>query len=433
MAKFDPIAYINEPRWQKVSLGLERTRLLLEKLGRPQDALRFVHVAGTNGKGSTCAYIERILREAGYRTGLFTSPFIHCFEERIRVCGRNISVEALGAVTLAVRDAACEVEAQLGEHPTEFELMCATALCHFAQERCDIVVLEVGLGGRLDSTNVIERPELCVVTPIALDHTAILGETIPEVAAEKAGILKSGAPVLSWPQKPEAMAVVEARAAELGCPVTVADFGKLEAGPLRLGEGQRPFRTFTYEGEAYRTGLLGCYQPANAVMALEAVRLLRQRGWAIPEDAERRGVERAQWPGRFEVVATGPLTIVDGGHNPQGAQALAESLAEVLQATGQKKAVLAMGVLADKDVRAMVRAVAPHAAGFVLYAPENPRALAADQLARIIAEEAPGVPVALAPDAAAALRQARAQAGPEGVAVAFGTLYAIADLMRGLD
>ncbi len=144
-------------------------------------------------------------------------------------------------------------------------------------------------------------------------------------------------------------------------------------------------------------------------------------------------MERAQWPGRFEVVATGPLTIVDGGHNPQGAQALAESLTEVLQATGQKKAALAMGVLADKDVRAMVRAVAPRAAGFVLYAPENPRALAAEQLAQVIAEEAPGVPVALAPDAAAALRQARAQAGPEGVAVAFGTLYAIADLMKALD
>jgi len=433
MAKFDPIAYINEPRWQKVSLGLERTRLLLEKLGRPQDALRFVHVAGTNGKGSTCAYIERILREAGYRTGLFTSPFIHCFEERIRVCGRNISVEALGAVTLAVRDAACEVEARLAEHPTEFELMCATALCHFAQECCDIVVLEVGLGGRLDSTNVIERPELCVVTPIALDHTAILGETIPEVAAEKAGILKSGAPVLSWPQKPEAMAVVEARAAELGCPVAVPDFQELEAGPLQLRAGERPFRPFKYKGEAYRTELLGSYQPANAAMALEAARLLRQRGWAIPEEAERRGVERAQWPGRFEVVAAVPLTIIDGGHNPQGAQALAESLEEVLEALGQEKAVLAMGVLADKDVRAMVRAVAPHAAGFVLYAPENPRALAADQLARIIAEEAPEASVALAPDAATALRQARAQAGPEGVAVAFGTLYAIADLMRGLD
>jgi len=170
MAKFDQIAYINEPRWQKVSLGLERTRLLLEKLGRPQDALRFVHVAGTNGKGSTCAYIERILREAGYRTGLFTSPFIHCFEERIRVCGRNISVEALGAVTLAVRDAACEVEARLAEHPTEFELMCATALCHFAQECCDIVVLEVGMGGELDSTNVIDVPEAAVIAAMGLDH-----------------------------------------------------------------------------------------------------------------------------------------------------------------------------------------------------------------------------------------------------------------------
>ena len=433
MAEFDPIAYINEPRWQKVSLGLDRTRLLLEKLGRPQDALRFVHVAGTNGKGSTCAYIERILREAGLRTGLFTSPYIHCFEERIRVCGRNIAAESLTAIALKVRDAAHEVEAQMGEHPTEFELMTAVALCHFAQERCDIVVLEVGLGGRLDSTNVIEHPELCVITPIALDHTAVLGGTLPEVAAEKAGILKPGVPVLSWPQEPEAMAVVEARAAELGCSVALPDFRQLEAGPLRLGAGERPFRTFRYKGEAYRTELLGSYQPANAAMALEAARLLRQRGWAIPEEAERRGVAQARWPGRFEVVAAEPLTIVDGGHNPQGAQALAESLAEVLAAKGQLRATFAMGVLADKDYRAMVRAVAPCAAGFVLYAPENPRALPAEQLAPIIAEEAPGLPIAQAPDAAAALRRARAQAGPEGVAVAFGTLYAIADLMKALD
>ena len=148
--------------------GFDHFQRFMASQGDPQDQLRTIHVAGTNGKGSTCAYIERILREAGLRTGLFTSPYIHCFEERIRVCGRNIAAESLTAIALKVRDAAHEVEAQMGEHPTEFELMTAVALGHFAQERCDIVVLEVGLGGRLDSTNVIEHPELCVITPIAL-------------------------------------------------------------------------------------------------------------------------------------------------------------------------------------------------------------------------------------------------------------------------
>lgn len=414
-----------------MSLGLERTRLLLEKLGRPQDALRFVHVAGTNGKGSTCAYLESILREAGYRTGLFTSPFIHCFEERIRVCGQNISAAALKAVTLEVREAARAVEAELGEHPTEFELMTAVAFCHFAQEACDIVVLEVGLGGRLDSTNIIERPEVCVITPIALDHTAVLGDTLEKVATEKAGILKLGVPVICWPQEPESAAVVAARAAQLNCPVVTPDFRCLSVGPLRFEWGVQPCRSFEYKGRLLSTALLGSYQPANAAMAIEAALRLREAGWGVSDEAIARGVAEARWPGRFEVVATDPLTIVDGGHNPQGARALADSLKEVLAAAGQDRAAFVMGVLADKDYRAMVREVAPLASSFIVYAPDNPRALLAQDLASVICEEAPGIPVETADDAEVALHRARI-AAYDGVVVAFGSLYAIADLKRGL-
>lgn len=470
MEFFDAVAYINEPRWQKVSLGLSRVRLLLEKLGRPQDALRFVHVAGTNGKGSTCAYLDAILRAAGFRTGLFTSPYIECFEERIRVDGQNISAEELRAVTLGVRDAAREVEAQLGEHPTEFELMCAVALCHFARQRCDIVVLEVGLGGRLDATNVIERPEACAITPIALDHIAILGSTLEEIAAEKAGIMKPGVPVVSWSQEPQAMAVIQARAQELGCPLTVLDLDALKVDGLALGKdapadcsagisqlccgngcegvgeaslsgkeravasGDQPalVRPFSYQGSRYQTALLGSYQPANAALALEVAATLRQQGWGISPEAEQQGVAAARWPGRFEVVASCPLTIIDGGHNPQGARALADSLKELLDVAGQEKAVFAMGVLADKDYRAMIREVAPLASSFIAYAPDNPRALLANDLAQAIEEEAPRVPVATALDAEAALRNARATADPHEVVVAFGSLYAIAVLKRAL-
>lgn len=480
MDTFDAVAYINEPRWQKVSLGLTRVQLLLEKLGRPQDTLRFVHVAGTNGKGSTCAYLDSILRAAGYRTGLFTSPYIECFEERIRVDGQNISPAELRAVTLEVRDAARGVEARLGEHPTEFELMCAVALCYFAQQHCDIVVLEVGLGGRLDATNVIEHPEVCAITPIALDHTAILGNTLEEIAAEKAGILKPGVPVVSWPQEPQAMAVVRAKAQEVGCPLTVLDLDALEMGGLRiagfaecgnsaeqhepggrigrpfapsspsdrLGGGEIPrqsesravsmagkpvlFRSFSYRGNAYRTALLGSYQPANAALALEVAAALRQQGWNISPETERQGVATARWPGRFEVVTSRPLTVIDGGHNPQGARALADSLKELLAAVGQEKAVFVMGVLADKDYRAMIREVASLASSFTVYAPDNSRALLADDLARAIKEDAPCVPVATAPDAETALRNARAAADPHEVVVAFGSLYAIAALKRAL-
>ena len=200
MTEFDPIAYINEPRWQQSRYGLERTQELLERLGRPQDRLKFVHVSGTNGKGSTCAFIESVLREAGYKTGLFTSPYIITFEERIRVNGENISLGDLRDVTIDVREHAEAMADETGEHPTEFELMTAVAFEHFARSGCDIVVAEVGLGGRLDSTNIIENPEACVIVRIGLDHTELLGDTMAAVATEKAGIIKPGAKVVSSPR-----------------------------------------------------------------------------------------------------------------------------------------------------------------------------------------------------------------------------------------
>lgn len=183
---FDPVAYINEPRWRSMSFGLERIEELLAKLGNPQDALRFVHVAGTNGKGSTCSFVSSILKESGYKVGLFTSPYIERFEERIRINGENISLQRLSEVTLKVKDAA---EA-MASHPTEFELMTAVAFTYFAEEKCDIVVAEVGLGGRLDSTNVIRTVEVCVFAPISYDHCALLGSTLYQIAGEKAGILR---------------------------------------------------------------------------------------------------------------------------------------------------------------------------------------------------------------------------------------------------
>lgn len=431
---FDPVAWINTPRWQASRLGLSRMVDLLERLGRPQDELRFVHVAGTNGKGSVCAYVASVLQAAGYKVGLFTSPFILCFEERIRVNGENITGEELARAVAAVRPAAAAVEAACGDHPTEFELMAAVAFEHFRAVGCDIVVLEVGLGGRLDATNVIEAPEVSVICRIGLDHTDLLGDTLGAIAGEKAGIVKAGAPVVSWPQESEAMAVIEAVAAERGCELFVPDFADLSVEPL---EGAA-LRRFSWQGQEFETRLLGSYQPFNAALALETVRVLRGRGWDIPEEAEVAGIASARWPGRFEMVAASPLTIVDGGHNPQGAEALAASLADLLGEEGRGSVDFALGVLADKDYPAMVRAVAPWARSFSVYAPTSPRALSADELAACVREvlgeegRADDVPVRVCAEAAEALRAARAAAGSQGVAVAFGTLYAIADLMAAL-
>lgn len=434
VCRFDPVAWINTPRWQTSRLGLSRMVDLLERLGRPQDDLRFVHVAGTNGKGSVCAYLASVLQAAGYKVGLFTSPFILCFEERIRVNGENIRAEELARAVQAVRPAAEAVEADTGDHPTEFELMAAVAFEHFRAVGCDIVVLEVGLGGRLDATNVIDASEASVICRIGLDHTDLLGGTVAAIAGEKAGIVKPGCPVASWPQEREAMAIIEAVAAERGCELVVPDFADLNVEAL----AGAALRRFSWKGRPFETRLLGSYQPFNAALALTAADVLCGRGWAISDEAAASGIASARWPGRFEVVGTSPLTIVDGGHNPQGAEALAASLADLLGGEGCASVDFALGVLADKDYRAMVRAVMPWARSFSVYAPRSPRALAAEELAacvrKVLGEEgrADDVPVRVCSAPADALSAARAAAGPEGCAVAFGTLYAIADLMAAL-
>lgn len=435
--EFDPVAYINEPRWMESRLGLERIRELLDRLGRPQDRLKFVHVAGTNGKGSTCAYLASILQAAGLRTGLFTSPYLIAFEERIRVNGANITAGELADVTLTVRE---QAEA-MADHPTEFELMCSVALAHFARMSCDIVVLEVGLGGRLDSTNVIDAPEVAVIARIGLDHTKLLGNTLAAIAGEKAGIVKSGAPVVSWPQDDEAMEVVARAAAAAGDALTVPDFSQLAVGEVDWEAPGAPERPFSYgRFTSLRTRLLGTYQPANAALAIEAVDVLRARGWDVPDDAVVRGIAGAAWPGRFEIVQAGegvPTIVVDGGHNPQGARALVDSLADVFPG---RKAVFIVGVLEDKDYPAMLETVVPYASAFVCATPDNPRALPAEKLARAVrwtGQDLLGCSAHMRPrvarDMSDALAQARELAGPEGLICAFGSLYSVGDLKAALE
>ena len=443
-ADFDAIAYINTPRWQQVDLGLERIEELLERLGRPQDNLRFVHVAGTNGKGSTCAYIASVLQTAGYRTGLFTSPYIERFEERIRVDGRDIPHDDLTEITLAVRDAAEAMD----EHPTEFELMCAVAMMHFARSACDIVVLEVGLGGRWDATNVIAAPEVCVICRLGLDHVALLGNTLPKIANEKAGIVKPGSPVVSWPQEPEALEVIERVCTENDSTLTVCDFAQLSLEPLSIEEftennlpartSELPMRTFTYRGHTFRTRLLGSYQPGNAALALDAIESLRSHGWNISQHDIDEGIAAATWAGRFEVCATEPLFIVDGGHNQQGARVMAETLSELLPHT---RPVFLIGILGDKDYPGMLREVVPHGSAFVCVTPDNPRALPAAELAEhinalactmndVAGDEVPLV--VTVNDFAEGVVHAREIAGPRGAVCAFGSLYSIAGIKTAL-
>lgn len=428
---FDSIAYINAPRWRTSSLGLDRIRLLMKRLGDPQRSYAIVHVAGTNGKGSTCSYLSHILTAAGCRTGLFTSPYIERFEERIRVDGADIDEAHLRAVTLQVRDAAEEVEAEYGSHPTEFEIMAAVAFLYFAQVGCQWAVVETGLGGRLDATNIVD-PVLSVIVRIGFDHTDILGSTLQEIAAEKAGIIKKGAPVISLPQEEAAAHVLAQRCAEQGCELTFVDLDDLVIGPL---DGKESLRSFWYKGRPYRTQMLGRYQGENAACALEAAYHIQER-LSFDDVAFahvlQKGIEEATWAGRFECISRDPFVIVDGGHNPQGARALMDSLEElgIIPGEEDRRVLFVIGVLADKDYEQMIREVLPVARECIAYAPDNPRALASEDLRAAI--EGQGGSASCAPRAAAALKEALKRKRPEDIIVAFGTLYGIGEIKGAL-
>lgn len=435
LAGFDPVAYINTPRWQESRMGLDRIARLMAQLGNPQDALRVVHVAGTNGKGSTCAYVSSVLQAAGYKTGLFTSPYIIEFADRIRIDGRNVSADALMEATLEVR----EVAEAMDDHPTEFELMTAVAFVAFKRAGCEFAVVEVGLGGRLDSTNVLSHPEVCVLASISLDHTSLLGDTVEAIAREKAGIIKRGAKVVSARQEAGAARVIADAAAQLDVPVTWVDADSIRDGGIEGGsaQGAGPARAFSYGPfDGLSTRLLGSYQPQNAALAIEACLALRARGFAISDEAIRRGIAEARWPGRFEIVSRNPTFIVDGGHNPQGARVLADSLKSAFPG---RKAAFLVGVLADKDYPAMLREVLPLGESFVCIQPPNPRALSAQDLATAIDWAAKGLPacevagrVHIAKDIADGVARVRELAGADGLVCAFGSLYSIADIMTAL-
>ena len=380
MTKQEAVSYIENQGWSKTRLGLDRTRTLLAALGDPQKELKFIHVAGSNGKGSICAMLDSILRRAGYRTGLYTSPYLQDFCERMQVDGRPISGDALGRITERVKAAAGAME----DHPSQFELATAAALLWFAEEHCGIVVLEVGLGGELDSTNAIDAPEAAVIANIGLEHTEYLGSTLEEIAAAKAGIIKSGCACVCYDSAPEVLRVVEAVCREKNVPLTVADFGRITPLDHDL-KGQR----FAWNGQRYAIPLLGDHQLRNAAVALETVEVLRSRGWNIPAEAVERGLILVRWPARFEVLSRDPVLILDGGHNPQCAGALVSALEEYLPG---EKCIFLLGVLADKDYGAMLNILAPCVGQLLCLTPSSPRALPGAELAALAREK--GIPAA---------------------------------------
>lgn len=411
----EALSYIHSVCWKGSVPGLSRTRELLGKLGNPEQSLKFIHIAGTNGKGSTAAMLASILEEAGYTVGLYTSPFINRFNERMQVNHTCIGDEELAELTDYVRPYADS----MADSPTEFELITAIAMEFFKRKHCDIVVLEVGMGGALDSTNVIDTPEVAVIAAMGFDHTRELGSTMTEIASAKAGIIKPHGDVVIYGQNPEAEAVFERVAAEQHSTLSRPDYSQLIPGDFSL-EGQ----SFSYgTWKDLRIPLVGAYQLNNAAVVLTAVEVLRRKGWSISDDAVREGLAHTRWPARFEVLHRDPVFIVDGGHNPHGIKATAESLQRIFP--GQKF-VFVTGVMADKDVEHILGLIVPMARRFYTVTPPNPRAMQADVLAqRIQAMGADAIPCNSIPQAVAS---AMDFAGPDGVVCALGSLYMSGDV-----
>ncbi len=386
--------------------GLENMRLLLERLGNPQNHVPMIHVAGTNGKGSVCALLYAALHCAGYHTGLYTSPFLQRYNERMRVDGTPIGDEQLAAL-LDIVAPVVEALRSEGVCPTEFELGTALAFVYFAKMQVDIGVVEVGLGGRLDPTNVI-HPLVCAIASIGLDHTHILGNTLEAIAAEKAGIAKRGVPlVLSGQADDSVQRVVKAVCDSVGAPFIIA--------------GKNP---------EFPVGLPGAHQAYNASLAIKTLRQLRFQGVSVDDSAIMEGLCRAKWPGRLEWIEGVPPLLLDGAHNPQGTQALADYVGSL----PKMRTVLLLGVMMDKDWLEMIRLLAPLADVVVTVSPDNKRSLASGVLEEALNQH--GFPAVAAESLPAALDQARALASPSGRIVAAGSLYlvgALRTLVLGRD
>ena len=389
---------------------------LLKRLGNPETKIpHFVHVAGTNGKGSASAFMASVLRKAGYRTGLYTSPFIQRFNERIQVDGVQIPDDVLAEITTEIAAATEDVMASGLRRPTIFELITALGFMYFARTECDVVVLEVGMGGRLDATNVIKVPDVAMIMNIGYDHMEFLGDTLELIAGEKAGIIKPGGDVVVYGQTPGVEKVFEDVCRERGCSMRIADSSLAEVVSSGV-EGTR----FNYKDRSdLFISLLGKYQVSNVTVAIEACDVLREKGFHITEENLRDGLRDAYWPGRMELLRRDPVVIVDGAHNPQGVQALCDSL-EVL--FPGEKFTFVIGVLADKDYSGDIAIAAPYANRFYTVTPPSYRALNGESLADEIRKntDVPVIPCAAIP---AALDTVLADSSADDRIVVFGSLY----------
>jgi dihydrofolate synthase / folylpolyglutamate synthase len=422
--------FISNPFWgdEAADLGLRRTEALLEMLGRPQDRYPIIHVAGSKGKGSTCAFASAILVAGGFRTGLYTSPHLHAFRERIAINGEAISEGWFAHLTRDVLGAAEQLERSrpdLGE-VTAFELVTAMAFTQFANELCDVAVIEVGMGGKLDATNVVD-PAVSVITTLDYEHTKVLGSNLAEIAAQKAGIIKPGRPVVSLAQVPEALRVIEDVAATNGCRLYLEGRDWVASGTSR--QFSMDFPEFDFIFNLKHLSLPGSHQVRNAAAAVGAIWLLREHDLPFKTSAVAKGLASAKWPGRYEVVNEHgqPTYILDGAHTPSSARALVDA---VLSEERNESQTVILGMMADKDSTAFARKLAALNAPVIVTASKSPRAASiSDVLAGV---EAAGLQATPASDVRSALTAASQVAGVQGTVIVTGSLATVAEAREAL-
>lgn len=402
--------------------GVNRVRPLLEKLGNPQQHLRFVHVAGTNGKGSTVAMTASVLHEAGLRVGMFISPYVEDFRERVQLDGQWISKEDLAEEVSILAPLFRQLQ-QENRAVTEFEFDTAMALHYFARKKCDMVVLEVGMGGKLDATNCIDAPDVSAIASVSFDHTQYLGNTLAEIAGEKAGIIKQGSRVAVYPKEPEeAMEVIRKVCQENGIRPNVPDLSQLEILSCG-GEGSQ----IRYKGKDLHIPLLGEHQIYNALTVCAIFEELNAGGWDFDWETVQKGIEKARFGGRQEVICRGPLCLVDGAHNPDGVDSLCRTIDCFFAG---KQVTVVMGMLEDKDYAYGLSQLAQRASRFIAATPQDtPRALPAEKAAEIARKYCEKVEAVDDPAQAAFL--AKSQAGAEDVVIACGSLYMIGYAKQG--
>lgn len=394
--------------------GLTAITYLLDFLGNPQEELRFIHVAGTNGKGSVVAYLSTVLEYAGYRVGRYISPTLFSYRERIQINRESISREDFAEALTEAYGAYCRMEELGMALPTVFEVETAVSFLYFRKKKCDLVMLEAGMGGRLDATNIIQTPVLTVLASISMDHMEFLGNTLAEIAWHKAGIIKQGVPVVSAHQETEAADVIAEEAKKKGSECRFVDPGLFTDVCCSLER-----QSFCYGNFGKVTiRLAGVQQIENAALALEGIASLRKSGYDIPADAVQRGMQDTVWKGRFSVIHRDPLFILDGAHNPDAARRLRES---VLKYFKNRKKYYIFGVFSDKEYDKIIEITADLAEHiYTVETPDNPRALPAERLAEAVRRKNPSVEAAESiPDA---VKKSLAAAGPEDVIIVFGSL-----------